>query len=904
MRVSQVRSGAGQGAGPRNTKRGSLGLRAMATDRVQTYRSDMPDMSVELIAGRRFAQSWRGYDPDEVKDFLTQVAAQVRSLRERIDFEVSVRREAEQRALHPQIDEAMLMSAVGEQTAAILRSARSAAAEITARAEETAASLISAAEAKAAEVVAEGEAQVANRTAEAEASANDLWSRVLSEVDQLRKSAQQDAEVLAEQATQKYEEVVEGAEAVREKILTDLARRRNLATVQIEQLRAGRERLLDAYLVVRSTLDDVTGELQRVDAEARAATVAVGRTERHELSGELGDLWDPVSVFGGSDTGDTTGEVPPVVLAPRVTQVATPPTLPAPPARRVPQKPNGPNGPNGKDVASQDPVNKDVANKDLANRDLTSQVATTSPSKNENMAEALAAARQAAALAGPGDPAIIGRGDAIESVRVLLPEPPKAEGHDAEAEPDAVVDLEAAGLLAEPEDDAPPAVEPDVVVGPEAEVLEVEALEVEALEAEELEAEAPVADVLEVDTPEADVPGVGPTSSVEIDTSATTWEEPESELPQAIAAEPDANPDTDASLNRDASQDKDVEGLFARIRASREEATLQAKKTLAGENGTQAVEEAAAGPGAPGLEGAPENAPVADVSEAVVPGLAPQDITVIDAGRSEAEEGATLAPAEGVEAETAAPDVEPDTAARLFERRDQVVSDLGGSLARKLKRALQDQQNSLLDRLRNMKSGTAVADLLPGEDSDRFAEAGRALLAQAARSGAELAAALFGAGAAPRGAEQDGVDDLADELGQAIAGPLHQRLELAVRSAGDDPSEVASALSAAYREWKTQRIEAVANDEVAAAFAHGAYLSFPDGAALRWVVDQSEGPCPDCEDNALAGDQARGQAWPTGQLHPPAHPGCRCALAPVPARDGTALSSTPSSPASGGSPAS
>ena len=83
----------------------------------------MPDISANLISGRRFAQTWRGYDPEEVKEFLAQVAEQVRTLRERLDIEVSARREADQRALHPRIDEATLMSAVGEETAAILRSA-------------------------------------------------------------------------------------------------------------------------------------------------------------------------------------------------------------------------------------------------------------------------------------------------------------------------------------------------------------------------------------------------------------------------------------------------------------------------------------------------------------------------------------------------------------------------------------------------------------------------------------------------------------------------------------------------------------------------------------------------------------------------------------------------------------
>src|ERR1700733_6301651 len=116
----------------------------MPNDRLHPRRPDVPEMSADLIAGRRFGQSWRGYDADEVNEFLAQVAAQMRALRERGDLSESARREAEQRASHPQIDEATLMSAVGEETAGILRSARSAAAEITAKAEATAEALVTA----------------------------------------------------------------------------------------------------------------------------------------------------------------------------------------------------------------------------------------------------------------------------------------------------------------------------------------------------------------------------------------------------------------------------------------------------------------------------------------------------------------------------------------------------------------------------------------------------------------------------------------------------------------------------------------------------------------------------------------------------------------------------------------
>ena len=192
------------------------------------------------------------------------------------------------------------MSAVGEETAGILRSARSAAAEITAKAEANAEALLAVAQAKATDLVAQAESMLASRTVEAEATAAEILAGAQSEAEDLGQTAQQESDALAEEAAEKYKEMIQAAQDVRETILTDLARRRNLATVQIDQLRAGRERLLDAYLVVRRTLDEVTDELQRAGAEAKAAADAVGRqagTEHHE---------EPLELRGDENLGSLT----------------------------------------------------------------------------------------------------------------------------------------------------------------------------------------------------------------------------------------------------------------------------------------------------------------------------------------------------------------------------------------------------------------------------------------------------------------------------------------------------------------------------------------------------------------------------------------------------------------------
>jgi hypothetical protein len=356
---------------------------------------------------------------------------------------------------------------------------------------------------------------------------------------------------------------------------------------------------------------------------------------------------------------------------------------------------------------------------------------------------------------------------------------------------------------------------------------------------------------------------------------------------EGSAAEPTGETGEGETGQGEAGQGKDVQGLFARLRENRDQATRAARKTL---RDTGDEKPADAGPDQTGPEqnGLEQNGPAQDNGHEPVPSR----LEAEEAGTAvgpEAESGTnTEGTAATVEAVAGVPgaaiaEAGVDGGAKLLERGDEVTRDIGSSLARKLKRALQDEQNSLLDRLRSLKGPATPAKLLPDpeEHPDHFAEAGRHLLQQAAQAGAQAAHDLCGGkGVAVKvGAEQ--VDDLAEELGRAIAEPLRQRLELAMRSAGDDPGELADALGAAYREWKTQRIEASAHHEVAAAFSRGTYLTFPEGALLRWVVGSSEGPCPDCEDNALAGDQPKGEAWPTGQMYPPAHPGCRCAVVPA-----------------------
>src|SRR5204862_2964917 len=116
---------------------------------------------------------------------------------------------------------------------------------------------------------------------EAEAAAESAKVIERARVDALAAKAEIDIEAaeLAKGNHAKARELVDEALATRERVLGDLARRKRVAQAQIEELKTGRQRLLDAYRVVRTTLDDVTEQLHRADAEARGEAPPAPKVE-------------------------------------------------------------------------------------------------------------------------------------------------------------------------------------------------------------------------------------------------------------------------------------------------------------------------------------------------------------------------------------------------------------------------------------------------------------------------------------------------------------------------------------------------------------------------------------------------------------------------------------------------
>jgi AcrR family transcriptional regulator len=294
--------------------------------------------------------------------------------------------------------------------------------------------------------------------------------------------------------------------------------------------------------------------------------------------------------------------------------------------------------------------------------------------------------------------------------------------------------------------------------------------------------------------------------------------------------------ETAGEAEPDAIRTQAVEELFARLRAERRTESPSGHQPAV--NGATVAVAASDGGG-----DADASSP-ADAAESPVPGA--------------------TAPANGP----------PAPADPFLARRDEALGPVVIALARRVKRALQDDQNDILDRLR-AKGGWVAGVLLPeDEHARRYVKASLDSLQEAARAGATLAGGK---------AEDSGtIDAIAEELASGIVGPLRRRLDSEGPSVEDgDDAALVELVGAAYREWKGARVERLAGDQTVAAFSQGALAAIPAGTALRWVVDDDGAECPDCDDNALAGSLPAGESFPTGHRHPPAHAGCRCLLAPL-----------------------
>jgi DivIVA domain-containing protein len=212
------------------------------------------------------------------------------------------------------------------------------------------------------------------------------------------------------------------------------------------------------------------------------------------------------------------------------------------------------------------------------------------------------------------------------------------------------------------------------------------------------------------------------------------------------------------------------------------------------------------------------------------------------------------------------------TVAEWRAQRSKEIDPLLPALVKRAKRRSQDDQNALLDSVRRHKGRPSAQQVLGEGDAERDGWVG------VLRDALDRA---YGAGLAAAGAQSAPVSDqLAVEAVEAVVAPLRERLTVAIDSGEEgDTGGLVERIGARYREWKNQSLERALGEALAAVWTRGIYDAVPDEAVLWWIPFE-EGRCSDCDDNALE-PTVKGKQFPTGQAFPPAHPGCKCLLAPA-----------------------
>jgi len=223
------------------------------------------------------------------------------------------------------------------------------------------------------------------------------------------------------------------------------------------------------------------------------------------------------------------------------------------------------------------------------------------------------------------------------------------------------------------------------------------------------------------------------------------------------------------------------------------------------------------------------------------------------------------------------PVVEPEK----FIHRDEVLAPIIETLAKKIKRVLADEQNSILEVLESKKRKIDVDALLGTEKVhvSRHTDALTDTVMKAAMEGAKTTKTARGS--VKRVTPASVMSAMSDVLGEHLVSSMRAKIESILSECDGDREAIAEGVRNAYREWKMQRADDVAADIACVSFVRGSVESLEPGTKVCWMVDPNGPACPDAEDNSLAGATMCGEPFPTGHTMPPAHVGCRCIISPA-----------------------
>lgn len=258
----------------------------------------MPDINdPATIRDASFATSFRGFDKLEVRAFLHTLARRL----DEVDESQTVAETGDQEGGSevddaPEPEDDPRAEQLGARAWVVLESANEAAAERLRVAEQEASELRGRADADALSIMRSAEEAAGVMLVELESKNTELSKLLKSEqsvrdreradelaaaqadADEIRAAARSEGSEIVAKSVSEGREMVAEARLVRERILRDLSRRRTNSKVQLEQLKAGRERLLEAIELTSSSVTDVHRDLEASLPEARLAAESAGRT--------------------------------------------------------------------------------------------------------------------------------------------------------------------------------------------------------------------------------------------------------------------------------------------------------------------------------------------------------------------------------------------------------------------------------------------------------------------------------------------------------------------------------------------------------------------------------------------------------------------------------------------------
>lgn len=733
---------------------------------------DRPALDPDAIASHAFGRARRGYEPDEVRAFLVALASKIRMSEQRRNDLERRAAELERRASDPRdLDGAAVTELLGEETARVLESARTAAAQIRTRAEDQATTATTEADEHSTATRAAADQYAARLRAEADEYAAATRATAEAEVAEQRAGAEADVERMRAEAESILAERTAEAEDAAAAVRADADAYRDRVREEADHYGESTRNAAESYRA------DVHGA---ADAYREAATAEADQL-RADAAGAAATIRQDAEVAAGARREAIEAEADGVVAEARDQG-----RIMVQEARTYRERVIA-------DLADRRRAARNQLEHLAATRDALAvtltDVAGRIEASHRSLQDAVIDPGEAGDLA--ADRRVLGAGDApstavaVGEVDGAAHEPDDEDSDDAEREGGA--DHEPVG--------AAPGTDADAAPGADAEISADDQLP------------------STTDDPDA------------VDDAPSGNGAPPGE------AGPDEGEPTGSPLN--GGEEAVVDDIFARIRAERQQ------------------EEAASDrrdDHADAFDPAPATAPASTATAAAPAGVAVAVVVDDDDGSG----GGT----------------------DLLDRRDATTDELERQLARRLKRVLSDEQNEALDRLRRNRDAPAASEVLPADEDHlaRYTSAVLEDLVDAERAGA----AFFGEAPARR----SDVGDVAEEFATEMVRQLRGRLQRAFDDGGDE-NEVGERIRACYREWKTQRIAEVARHYVMVAFSRGVHDVAPDGAGFRWVVDHGDGASPDCDDNALAGTVLKGEPFPTGDLCPPSHPGCRCLAVPA-----------------------